>query len=153
MPTSVQSDHLTSSPIRESLLEAFSSIPARPSDSHKLDLLFPVKSKIPEFVWIPYRDTIVKSKQFSVPQVNPFLTNGARDSFTAEQFLIEKANIERAKNVDYSLAVYMRDKFMSDGSSQRKLRNHLSEQNRGIRGVDLFLSLRCKELPSLKPPN
>jgi len=86
----------------------------RPSPSHKLAIFLPPDSKAPKLVWVQH----VTTGQYTKPKVERFLGDspGASKIWHEEQLLIEPHRIERAKKLDYTIAVYIRDNFRSDGS-------------------------------------
>jgi len=112
-------------PIHKILCKVFSEVPTRPTPSHKLGILFPVDSKSPKLVWVPFEREVVEVRTgnkstFVLPDVDGLVGYNPGSTVHAEQWIVEPERIKRARFIDYSIAVYLRTEFMRDGSKQNK---------------------------------
>ncbi|RAL68256.1 hypothetical protein DID88_008956 [Monilinia fructigena] len=86
---------------------------------------------------------------FSTPDISPFPTYGPGDRFDPEQLIVEPYRIERARNINHKLAVYMRDNFGSDGSKMTQSANKITTKKitHDCKGPLLVVSMEEQSVP------
>ncbi|KAI9648087.1 hypothetical protein NHQ30_002716 [Ciborinia camelliae] len=141
-------------PLHKTLCKKFTTTPPRPSPTHKLGFLFPPDSTSPKLVWVNVIKTKVPSfeRLFDAPDVSEFLTYGPGDRYDPEQLLIQPQRIMRARNINHTLAVYMRDNFGSDGSKMTQSASSITagKMKHSWKGPLIVVSLEGQSVPQTR---
>jgi hypothetical protein len=110
-------------PLHKIICKSFTTLPGRPSPSHKLAFLLPTASKAPEVIWVNCElrteDEGYGSVQWEMPDTDGILSS--------EKVLPEfeggiperkpiKRNVLRGFNLDHTVEVVGRETFLIDGS-------------------------------------
>lgn len=84
-----------------------------------------------------------------MPDVAEFLSYGPGDRYDSEQLLIEPERIVRARQINHTLAVYMRDNFGSDGSKMTQSANAITagKMTHDWKGPLIVLAMEGQSVP------
>jgi hypothetical protein len=90
------------------------SVSSRPSEDHKLGILFSVDSKTPQFLWLECKRIRLPGddNEFHLPQVEAHLGNGN----PSPERMIIISNVYRSLDIDHTVIVHCRENFGNDGS-------------------------------------
>lgn len=100
--------------IRKFLCKAIMTISPRPSEVHKLSILFPVEKKKPQLLWVECKMIRLPGdeNEFHIPKVEMHLGNDKPDP----ERMIITSNDYRSLDIDHTIIIHCRDNFGSDGS-------------------------------------
>jgi hypothetical protein len=119
-------------PLHKKICKSFTTIPTRPSPSHKLSILFPVNSKNPQLVWV--KCTEHKRDDDSLSWESPETQNllGLEDLDPKSRLEIESKkiitrSILRGFELGYTVEIFSRDTFLYDGSTPNICVQHTTE--------------------------
>ncbi|KAK0103241.1 hypothetical protein ONS95_005275 [Cadophora gregata] len=108
-------------PLHKTICKAFTSLPARPSPSHKLAILFPVDSKDPTLIWIECERRVDEDDgmAYEVPNTEAVLSVEDTDPKykSGKEFKPIQRNALRGFDLSYTVQVICRDAFLIDGST------------------------------------
>lgn len=103
------------------MISDYSTLPEPPSDDHKLGILFPVDSEVPQFIWVKCELRENKdngSKWWQIANIREILDVG--NANPAVQGGVESKSVMynnvRKVSLGYTLQIFYRDYFLVDGS-------------------------------------
>lgn len=105
--------------IHKMICKKFTTLPTRPSPSHKIGILFPVDSKSPQLVWIECEPQIDEDGiAWDLPKTDNLLGVENLDTkYSAREFKKITRNKLRKFNLKYTVEVIIREAGLIDGSS------------------------------------
>lgn len=117
--------------LHKTICKTFTTLPSRPSTSHKLAILFPIDSKVPRLIWIECEQRIDDEDGVSwempdtqhlleIEKLNPKYQH-------AREFKSIKRNVLRGYNLNHTVQVVARETFLIDGSTPNVCVQHTTK--------------------------
>jgi hypothetical protein len=108
-------------PLHKTICKIFTTLPSRPSPSHKLAVLFPVDSKDPQLIWIECKRKVDSKdgiawespetrNQLEIEKTNPEYVHG-------REFKKIRRSKVRGFNLSWTVEVILRETALIDGST------------------------------------
>jgi hypothetical protein len=115
-------------PLHKTVCKALKSVPPRPDASHKLAILFPVDSKVPELIWVFCEPRKDDEEEGGYPYEYPHIREHLGDDKAFPEHKPVTRNVYRGFNLDHTIDITCRDAFLIDGS---KINQCIVETTRG----------------------
>ena len=117
--------------MRKPSFKTSTTMPSRPSPSHKLAILFPVDSKDPQLIWIKCERCVDDEDgiAWETPDTQHLLEIENLDPKYqhAREFKSIKRNVLRGFNLSYTVQVIGRETFLIDGSTPNVCVRHTTK--------------------------
>lgn len=106
-------------PLHKTICKTFTTLPSRPSPSHKLAILFPVHSKHPQLIWIKCERHVDDGVEWELPDSDELLeAENLHPRFkNLREYNSIPRNALRGFDLSYTIKLIFRDGFFNDGSS------------------------------------
>ncbi|OCL02932.1 hypothetical protein AOQ84DRAFT_164543 [Glonium stellatum] len=118
-------------PLHKMICKTFTTLPLRPSPSHKLAILFPVDSKDPQLIWIKCERHVDDEDgiAWEMPDTQHLLEIENLDLKYqhAREFKSITRSVLRGFNLSYTVQVICRETFLIDGSTPNVCVRHTTK--------------------------
>lgn len=116
-------------PLHRTICKTFTTLPPRPSPSHKRAILFPVDSKDPQIIWIKCERKVddEEGTTYEMPDDQHLLEMENLDLNHAWQHIPISRNVLRRFNLGYTVQVTVRETFLVDGSTSNVCVRHTTK--------------------------
>jgi hypothetical protein len=107
-------------PLHKTICKTFITLPSRPSPSHKLAILFPVNSKVPQLVWVNCERHVDEvGIAWEMPETLTFLQAENLDRMYGNitEYKEITRSVLRGFNLSHTVQVIGRETFLIDGST------------------------------------
>lgn len=118
-------------PLHKTICKPITTLPSQPSPSHKLAILFPVHSEVPQLIWINCERRIddEDGQAWESADTQPFLDIEILDPKyrNAQEYKSIRRNGLRGFNLNHTVQVICRETFLVDGSTSNVCVRHTTQ--------------------------